>query len=398
MRSPLSNVPHPQCSENPFSRSSTFCTRLFLSSPSSSMTCRQLKNLPFLPHPPKSEQLVSAVQCSSSPSLFSGDMCDVHTEGEHSDDLMKDFLNLSGDGSDGNFHQENHENSSTINEQMDLQFLSEQLGIEMADNGESPCLDDLYDVPQVSCVPPSTSESNQNNQQLSPPVKVQLHPTLSTSSAPAANKQRLRWTLELHERFVEAVNKLDGAEKATPKGVLKLMNVEGLTIYHVKSHLQKYRLAKYLPETKEGKRTSSSEEKKEPLVSNKNESFDRNKHVTEALRLQIEVQKQLHEQLEVQRKLQLRIEEHASFLQKILEQQQKSSNSFISSKPAQSQEVQPESSDDTSVEQAESKDGSISSRSGQKRKAIDLESDSVSSEKRQCVKLDEKLEGVSSTL
>ncbi|OWM65805.1 two-component response regulator ARR12 [Punica granatum] len=54
-------------------------------------------------------------------------------------------------------------------------------------------------------------------------------------------KPRVVWSVDLHRKFVAAVNQL-GLEKAVPKKILDLMNVEGLTRENVASHLQKYRL------------------------------------------------------------------------------------------------------------------------------------------------------------
>ncbi|XP_022965632.1 two-component response regulator ORR24-like [Cucurbita maxima] len=61
-----------------------------------------------------------------------------------------------------------------------------------------------------------------------------------TDDSSSQKKQRVVWFGELHRKFIAAVNHL-GYEKAVPKKILDLMNVEGLTRENVASHLQKYR-------------------------------------------------------------------------------------------------------------------------------------------------------------
>lgn len=80
-------------------------------------------------------------------------------------------------------------------------------------------------------------------------------------------KPRLKWTPELHHRFIDAVAHLGGADsepfsstfifipiicqasdvllhsvfaEATPKTLMRVMGVPGLTLYHLKSHLQAF--------------------------------------------------------------------------------------------------------------------------------------------------------------
>ncbi|KAI9184857.1 hypothetical protein LWI28_001828 [Acer negundo] len=180
-------------------------------------------------------------------------------------------------------------------------------------------VDDGLDPNWSELLADANAADARTKQQLIPIDEPHAANPLSTA---AGTKSRMRWTPELHEAFVEAVNQLGGSERATPKGVLKLMNVESLTIYHVKSHLQKYRTARHRPEPSEEtseKNISSTEEMKAL-------DLKTTMSITEALRLQMEVQKRLHEQLEIQRNLQLRIEEQGKYLQQMFEQQRKMGN------------------------------------------------------------------------
>lgn len=182
----------------------------------------------------------------------------------------------------------------------------------------------LVDAPATEPAPKQQQQPQQQQQQQQMPQpaasqsgEVYAVATPLSSANSGSSKQRMRWTPEKHERFVQAVNQLGGCERATPKAVLKLMNYDDMTIYHVKSHLQKYRTARYRPDPSEG----TSEKKNSSVDELPSLDLRTGIGLTEALRLQMEVQKQLHEQLEIQRTLQLRIEEQGRYLQMMFEKQ-----------------------------------------------------------------------------
>ncbi|XP_042471519.1 myb family transcription factor IPN2-like [Zingiber officinale] len=130
-------------------------------------------------------------------------------------------------------------------------------------------------------------------------------------------KPRLRWTGELHERFVDAVNQLGGPDKATPKTIMRVMGVKGLTLYHLKSHLQKFRLGKQ-PHRDFSAHTIKDELQRNAASSSMLMSRSINESLmAQAIRMQIE--RRCHEQLEIQKHLQLRIEAEAKYMESMLE-------------------------------------------------------------------------------
>ncbi|KAL1320276.1 hypothetical protein AAHE18_14G044800 [Arachis hypogaea] len=77
---------------------------------------------------------------------------------------------------------------------------------------------------------------------------------------------RICWTPDLHRCFLHAIQRLGGVDRATPKMVMQLMNVKGVTISHVKSHLQMYRSVKQ-EEMKQAERKKKITASQELLLS-----------------------------------------------------------------------------------------------------------------------------------
>lgn len=102
------------------------------------------------------------------------------------------------------------------------------------------------------------------------------------------------------------------------------MGVKGLTLFHLKSHLQKYRLGKqsgkeiteqskdgsYLMEAQSGINLSP----RIPIP-----DVEESQEVKEALREQMEVQRRLHEQVKVQECVKIRREAHQTYIDSLLE-------------------------------------------------------------------------------
>ncbi|KAK9089950.1 hypothetical protein Scep_029032 [Stephania cephalantha] len=142
-------------------------------------------------------------------------------------------------------------------------------------------------------------------------------------------KPRLRWTADLHDRFVDAVTHLGGPHKATPKSIMRTMGVKGLTLFHLKSHLQKYRLGRQSGKddhfTHDFPKDIASSPLASPCPTISSPSFplsDANNEgyqVKESLRAQMELQRKLRLQVEVEKHMQMRQDAELKYVETMLE-------------------------------------------------------------------------------
>ncbi|XP_044423232.1 two-component response regulator ORR25 [Triticum aestivum] len=89
----------------------------------------------------------------------------------------------------------------------------------------------------------------------------------STRASTTHKNTRVKWTTDLHNKFLEAINQI-GLDKVAPNKILELMNVDCLTRHNIASHLQKYRL--YLNRVKPNSLGDASERQNSSMDNQRN--------------------------------------------------------------------------------------------------------------------------------
>ncbi|KAL0698908.1 hypothetical protein Bca4012_055030 [Brassica carinata] len=128
--------------------------------------------------------------------------------------------------------------------------------------------------------------------------------------------------------------------EATPKGLMRILDIPELTLYHLKSHLQKCRLGisqRFVNNKQDAAKSQECQSHEDfgyqldVIVTKEkdDEPNNRNLQIKEATEIQLEDQKKLHEQIE--RKLQVRIETQGKYLQSVLMKAQETLSGYKSS-------------------------------------------------------------------
>ncbi|XP_028106715.1 protein PHOSPHATE STARVATION RESPONSE 1-like [Camellia sinensis] len=217
-------------------------------------------------------------------------------------------------------------------------------------------VDNIVEDPELKVTNYSEQQSKVL-QQISAPSEDSPHALNSTSTASGGpTKMCMCWT---PEAFAEAVNKLGGSERSSEKKFTRIEEVASLDLktgielteairlqmgvqkpLHEQSEIQRNNLQLRIEE--QGRhllimfekqcKASSSEKKFTCIEEVASLDLKTGIELTEAIRLQMGVQKPLHEQLEIQRNnLQLRIEEQGRHLLIMFEKQCKASDTLKAS-------------------------------------------------------------------